>query len=197
MALTRVCLSMVQVGTLNYMSPEAILGGATNIRGGPPMKVKYSTVSRAQECMPQTLQYRISRRQIPVGYTQSVPIVPASSQACQEIMLLRFSSLSAACFSYASINRQQPRLKGLHWGINTGGPPLGRVEPGVHPVPDGVRAHPLLGAGIHPEDARHHRPGPPRRHAPPPQLSPLRCHPPLPRPQRPHPHLHAGKISHL
>ncbi|EIE22690.1 kinase-like protein, partial [Coccomyxa subellipsoidea C-169] len=28
-----------QVGTLNYMSPEAILGGATNIRGGPPMKV--------------------------------------------------------------------------------------------------------------------------------------------------------------
>ncbi len=30
---------VVQVGTLNYMSPEAILGGATNIRGGPPMKV--------------------------------------------------------------------------------------------------------------------------------------------------------------
>ncbi len=29
----------MQVGTLNYMSPEAILGGATNIRGGPPMKV--------------------------------------------------------------------------------------------------------------------------------------------------------------
>jgi len=30
-----------QVGTLNYMSPEAILGGATNIRGGPPMKVQH------------------------------------------------------------------------------------------------------------------------------------------------------------
>ena len=29
-----------QVGTLNYMSPEAILGGANNIRGGPPMKVQ-------------------------------------------------------------------------------------------------------------------------------------------------------------
>lgn len=28
-----------QVGTLNYMSPEAILGGANNIRGCPPMKV--------------------------------------------------------------------------------------------------------------------------------------------------------------
>ena len=28
-----------QVGTLNYMSPEALLGGANNIRGGPPMKV--------------------------------------------------------------------------------------------------------------------------------------------------------------
>ena len=28
-----------QVGTLNYMSPEAILGGANNIRGAPPMKV--------------------------------------------------------------------------------------------------------------------------------------------------------------
>ncbi|KAK9828905.1 hypothetical protein WJX72_002702 [[Myrmecia] bisecta] len=28
-----------QVGTLNYMSPEAILGGNNNIRGGPPMKV--------------------------------------------------------------------------------------------------------------------------------------------------------------
>jgi serine/threonine-protein kinase TTK/MPS1 len=27
------------VGTLNYMSPEAILGGQNNIRGGPPMKV--------------------------------------------------------------------------------------------------------------------------------------------------------------
>ena len=31
---------VLQVGTLNYMSPEAILGGATNIRGGPPMKVR-------------------------------------------------------------------------------------------------------------------------------------------------------------
>lgn len=29
-----------QVGTLNYMSPEAILGGQNNIRGGPPMKVR-------------------------------------------------------------------------------------------------------------------------------------------------------------
>jgi serine/threonine-protein kinase TTK/MPS1 len=28
-----------QVGTLNYMSPEAILGGSTNILGGPAMKV--------------------------------------------------------------------------------------------------------------------------------------------------------------
>eukprot|EP00891_Asterochloris_glomerata_P001090 jgi/Astpho2/1090/e_gw1.00019.25.1_t len=28
-----------QVGTLNYMSPEAILGGSNNIRGAPPMKV--------------------------------------------------------------------------------------------------------------------------------------------------------------
>lgn len=28
-----------QVGTLNYMSPEAILGGQNNIKGGPPMKV--------------------------------------------------------------------------------------------------------------------------------------------------------------
>ena len=27
------------MGTLNYMSPEAILGGQNNIRGGPPMKV--------------------------------------------------------------------------------------------------------------------------------------------------------------
>jgi serine/threonine-protein kinase TTK/MPS1 len=27
------------VGTLNYMSPEAILGGSTNILGGPAMKV--------------------------------------------------------------------------------------------------------------------------------------------------------------
>jgi serine/threonine-protein kinase TTK/MPS1 len=29
----------VQVGTLNYMSPEAILGGSNNILGGPAMKV--------------------------------------------------------------------------------------------------------------------------------------------------------------
>lgn len=28
-----------QVGTLNYMAPEAILGGSSNIRGAPPMKV--------------------------------------------------------------------------------------------------------------------------------------------------------------
>lgn len=34
------CLHVLnQVGTLNYMSPEAILGGSTNILGGPPMKV--------------------------------------------------------------------------------------------------------------------------------------------------------------
>ncbi len=32
------CLQL-QVGTLNYMSPEAILGGTNNIRGAPPMKV--------------------------------------------------------------------------------------------------------------------------------------------------------------
>lgn len=30
---------VIQVGTLNYMSPEAILGGTNNIRGAPPMKV--------------------------------------------------------------------------------------------------------------------------------------------------------------
>lgn len=35
--LTAICCS--QVGTLNYMSPEAILGGTNNILGGPPMKV--------------------------------------------------------------------------------------------------------------------------------------------------------------
>lgn len=29
----------MQVGTLNFMSPEAILGGTNNILGGPPMKV--------------------------------------------------------------------------------------------------------------------------------------------------------------
>lgn len=29
----------MQVGTLNYMSPEAILGGSNNILGGPAMKV--------------------------------------------------------------------------------------------------------------------------------------------------------------
>lgn len=32
-------LMLMQVGTLNYMSPEAILGGTNNIRGAPPMKV--------------------------------------------------------------------------------------------------------------------------------------------------------------
>lgn len=34
-----------QVGTLNYMSPEAILGGANNIRGGPPMKVSRASTA--------------------------------------------------------------------------------------------------------------------------------------------------------
>lgn len=29
-----------QVGTLNYMSPEAILGGTNNIRGEAPMKAR-------------------------------------------------------------------------------------------------------------------------------------------------------------
>ena len=32
-------LCAAQVGTLNFMSPEAILGGTNNILGGPPMKV--------------------------------------------------------------------------------------------------------------------------------------------------------------
>lgn len=32
-------LLVVQVGTLNYMSPEAIQGGSQNPLGGPPLKV--------------------------------------------------------------------------------------------------------------------------------------------------------------
>lgn len=45
MALDAWCLSAClpvppcQVGTLNYMSPEAILGGTSNILGGPAMRV--------------------------------------------------------------------------------------------------------------------------------------------------------------
>jgi serine/threonine-protein kinase TTK/MPS1 len=37
MCLPHMC--SLQVGTLNYMSPEAILGGSTNILGGPAMRV--------------------------------------------------------------------------------------------------------------------------------------------------------------
>ena len=36
---------LLQVGTLNYMSPEAILGGSNNIRGAPPMKVRLHGVA--------------------------------------------------------------------------------------------------------------------------------------------------------
>ena len=32
-------MTALQVGTLNYMSPEAILGGSNNIRGSEPMRV--------------------------------------------------------------------------------------------------------------------------------------------------------------
>ncbi len=46
-----------QVGTLNYMSPEAILGGQNNIRGCGPMKVllSHSDVLSAQEAIYCTL----------------------------------------------------------------------------------------------------------------------------------------------
>ena len=37
-------LVLLQVGTLNYMSPEAILGGSNNIRGAPPMKVRHYSI---------------------------------------------------------------------------------------------------------------------------------------------------------
>ena len=40
----------MQVGTLNYMSPEAILGGTNNIRGAPPMKVLQCHVAPGQLC---------------------------------------------------------------------------------------------------------------------------------------------------
>ena len=36
-SMARACL---QVGTLNYMSPEAIIGGSQNCRGGAPLKVR-------------------------------------------------------------------------------------------------------------------------------------------------------------
>ena len=37
-------LPRAQVGTLNYMSPEAILGGTNNIRGGAPMKARLNPI---------------------------------------------------------------------------------------------------------------------------------------------------------
>ena len=43
---------MAQVGTLNYMSPEAILGGNNNIRGGPPMKVCSCSLDAHMPCPP-------------------------------------------------------------------------------------------------------------------------------------------------
>lgn len=36
-----------QVGTINYMSPEAVLGGRTTFNGGAPMKVRTKMLIRS------------------------------------------------------------------------------------------------------------------------------------------------------
>lgn len=68
-----------QVGTLNYMSPEAILGGHNNIRGGPPMKV--ITFVMAAESMPLSQSHLYKGHPITcVGYAdQSLHIFEISS----------------------------------------------------------------------------------------------------------------------
>ena len=81
-----------QVGTLNYMSPEAILGGQNNIRGCGPMKVCPFHVA-ARSCMGGG---RESLRGDSCPW-QSVPrlALPASAfcrgLACNNVLLLWYS----------------------------------------------------------------------------------------------------------
>ena len=55
---------MRQVGTLNYMSPEAILGGTNNIRGGAPMKVRPHQCPNVQNCIHRVYEQWIVHRDL-------------------------------------------------------------------------------------------------------------------------------------
>lgn len=141
-----------KVGTLNYMSPEAILGGATNIRGGPPMKVHQSFQPRFHCITPSSpLSSSIASEPSPC---------PAGIQYCtahnQKDGFWGAPNLQRSHLELLWHSKPRECRHSLMSARRSGGPAVGCVEPGVHPVPDGVRPHALLLAGLHPEDARHH-----------------------------------------
>ena len=72
------------MGTLNYMSPEAILGGATNIRGGPPMKVPGTQGLRlhATHALPAVLQSGTRPHSMHAQSARPVPVLLWARPVC-------------------------------------------------------------------------------------------------------------------
>jgi len=117
------------VGTLNYMSPEAILGGTNNIRGGAPMKV-----------LPEHTLMRAGLLHCPIN-----PRCCRDSGHSGVPQTLRSTS-SSGTVSHPAHALQVTRA---------GGASVRHLELGLHPVPDGVWAHAIQRAGLHPEGALH------------------------------------------
>ena len=211
-----------QVGTLNYMAPEAILGGTgSNIRGAPPMKVAPPTAAAcvcshlecclegdiciiSVQCMQLILALRLDVNHQPGTATiKSMPRIEdlsGSKEVVQKILRKYLTQLAVqrkanvqppytAAQGALACNRKSDTFRP---SAVAGGKAIRHLEPGLHPIPDGVRPHALCGSALPAEDAHDHRPQP--RHRVP---SRQRCrhrgrHEALPHLQRPAAHHHAG-----
>lgn len=121
-----------QVGTLNYMSPEAILGGQNNIRGGPPMKVGggqawWHMLQRAGLGAARPIKGRFMR-----PATSGV-----RSPGCCRVRRGRASQRRRSTHAPGQTTRSCAAHGPAGWAR------LRHLVAGLHPVPDGLWPHPL------------------------------------------------------
>ncbi len=190
-----------QVGTLNYMSPEAILGGSNNIRGGPPMKVPHTlslcclTATFGADGIPCRLLLRMAGQ--PVHAQSCHSLAATGDVASSAVDALPASRVSVAGMPSArgrDLSSRDSNIQLQKPDTPAGGAPFGHLEPGLHPVPDGVRQDALLRSGLRPQDARHHQRRPRHRLPAARQRRAGARHPPLPGPRAPDAHHHEGAV---
>lgn len=85
---------LFQVGTLNYMSPEAILGGTNNIRGAPPMKV-------LDRPAPSALTASISCQRMPFCIYTVAAYQHCVSDAVSAVVSMRTAEACVSCAFHA------------------------------------------------------------------------------------------------